>query len=81
MSKVGAKSQAQTASDKAAEETARLKLEWTRVTAPIAGAEMRQTLGTAVFFGMIGVTFFGVFLTPVFFTVIRKVTRREVLRP
>jgi multidrug efflux pump len=32
-----------------------------------AGAEMRQSLGTAVFSGMIGVTLFGVFLTPVFF--------------
>ena len=37
-----------------------------------AGAEMRQALGTVVFFGMIGVTFFGLFLTPVFYTVIRK---------
>jgi multidrug efflux pump subunit AcrB len=37
-----------------------------------AGAEMRQALGTVVFFGMIGVTFFGVFLTPVFYTVIRR---------
>ncbi len=36
-----------------------------------AGAEMRQSLGTAVFFGMIGVTLFGIFLTPVFFYVIR----------
>ena len=36
-----------------------------------AGAEMRISLGTAVFFGMIGVTFFGIFLTPVFFYVIR----------
>ena len=36
-----------------------------------AGAEMRQTLGTAVFAGMIGVTAFGVFLTPVFFFVIQ----------
>jgi multidrug efflux pump len=35
-----------------------------------AGAEMRRTLGTAVFSGMLGVTLFGVFLTPVFFTVI-----------
>jgi multidrug efflux pump len=32
-----------------------------------AGAEMRQTLGTAVFSGMLGVTLFGIFLTPVFF--------------
>jgi multidrug efflux pump len=36
-----------------------------------AGAEMRRTLGTAVFAGMIGVTLFGIFLTPVFFYVIR----------
>ncbi len=35
-----------------------------------AGAEMRQTLGTAVFYGMLGVTLFGIFLTPVFFYVI-----------
>ncbi len=35
-----------------------------------AGAEMRRTLGTAVFAGMIGVTVFGLFLTPVFFNVI-----------
>jgi multidrug efflux pump len=32
-----------------------------------AGAEMRRTLGTAVFYGMLGVTLFGIFLTPVFF--------------
>src|SRR5205807_3144843 len=35
-----------------------------------AGAEMRRTLGTAVFSGMLGVTVFGIFLTPVFFYVI-----------
>jgi multidrug efflux pump len=35
-----------------------------------AGAEMRRTLGTAVFGGMLGVTLFGIFLTPVFFYVI-----------
>jgi multidrug efflux pump len=38
-----------------------------------AGAEMRRTLGTAVFYGMLGVTVFGVFLTPVFFFVIQAV--------
>ena len=32
-----------------------------------AGSEMRRTLGTAVFAGMLGVTIFGIFLTPVFF--------------
>jgi HAE1 family hydrophobic/amphiphilic exporter-1 len=37
------------------------------------GAEMRQALGTAVFFGMIGVTSFGLFLTPVFYVAIRTV--------
>jgi multidrug efflux pump len=36
-----------------------------------AGSEMRRSLGTAVFSGMIGVTFFGIFLTPVFFYIIQ----------
>ena len=36
-----------------------------------AGAEMRRTLGTAVFGGMLGVTLFGIFLTPVFYFVIQ----------
>jgi multidrug efflux pump len=44
------------------------------VVARGAGSEMRQALGTVVFFGMIGVTFFGLFLTPVFFSVIRRLT-------
>ena len=35
-----------------------------------AGAEMRRTLGTTVFSGMLGVTAFGIFLTPVFYYVI-----------
>ncbi len=35
-----------------------------------AGAEMRQALGTAVFYGMLGVTGFGLFLTPVFYVVV-----------
>jgi multidrug efflux pump len=39
-----------------------------------AGAEMRVALGIAVFSGMLGVTFFGLFLTPVFYTVIRWLT-------
>ena len=42
-----------------------------------AGSEMRQALGTAVFSGMIGVTFFGLFLTPVFYVVIRKLAARR----
>ena len=40
------------------------------------GAEMRQALGTAVFFGMIGATAFGLFLTPVFYVVIRSLVLR-----
>jgi multidrug efflux pump subunit AcrB len=40
-----------------------------------AGAEMRQALGTAVFAGMLGVTLFGIFLTPVFYVLIRKFSR------
>jgi multidrug efflux pump len=36
-----------------------------------AGAEMRRSLGTAVFSGMLGVTLFGIFLTPVFFHVLQ----------
>jgi hydrophobe/amphiphile efflux-1 (HAE1) family protein len=39
-----------------------------------AGAEMRKTLGIAVFAGMLGVTIFGIFLTPVFFYVVRWIT-------
>jgi multidrug efflux pump subunit AcrB len=41
-----------------------------------AGAEMRRTLGTAVFAGMIGVTLFGIILTPLFFYVVRRLTVR-----
>ncbi len=37
-----------------------------------AGAEMRQSLGTAVFSGMIGVTLFGLIFTPVFYVLVRK---------
>src|SRR5213082_2203294 len=42
-----------------------------------AGAEMRRTLGTAVFAGMLGVTLFGIFLTPVFYYVIQWVNDRQ----
>jgi multidrug efflux pump subunit AcrB len=42
------------------------------VIATGAGAEMRQSLGTAVFFGMLGVTFFGLIFTPVFYVVVRR---------
>ncbi len=46
------------------------------VVAQGAGSEMRRALGLAVFAGMIGVTLFGIFLTPVFFYVIRAVSDR-----
>ena len=36
------------------------------------GAEMRQSLGTAVFSGMLGVTLVGLFLTPVFYVTLRR---------
>jgi multidrug efflux pump len=45
-----------------------------------AGAEMRRTLGTAVFSGMLGVTLFGIFLTPVFFVVIDWLGATPVFR-
>ena len=40
------------------------------------GSEMRQALGTAVFSGMLGVTFFGIFLTPVFYVIIRGLSKK-----
>jgi hydrophobe/amphiphile efflux-1 (HAE1) family protein len=42
-----------------------------------AGAEMRQSLGTAVFFGMLGVTAFGLLFTPAFYIFIRTVFHRR----
>jgi multidrug efflux pump len=47
------------------------------VVAEGAGAEMRQALGTAVFSGMLGVTLFGLFLTPVFYVAIRRMIERK----
>ncbi|MBY0341532.1 MAG: efflux RND transporter permease subunit [Rhodocyclaceae bacterium] len=44
-----------------------------------AGSEMRQAMGIAVFFGMIGVTFFGLFLTPVFYVLLRKLGGKHKL--
>jgi multidrug efflux pump subunit AcrB len=46
------------------------------VVAEGAGAEMRRTLGLAVFSGMLGVTLFGILLTPVFFATLLKLARR-----
>ncbi|MBX9580205.1 MAG: efflux RND transporter permease subunit [Gemmataceae bacterium] len=50
------------------------------VLAEGAGAEMRHALGTAVFAGMIGVSAFGVFLTPVFFVAVQWATDRLAAR-
>jgi multidrug efflux pump len=41
-----------------------------------AGAEVRRILGTAVFSGMLGVTLFGLLLTPVFFVIVRAFAER-----
>jgi HAE1 family hydrophobic/amphiphilic exporter-1 len=45
-----------------------------------AGAEMRIALGTAVFWGMIGVTLFGLIFTPVFYVVIRRLTGKSLAK-
>jgi Cu/Ag efflux pump CusA len=45
-----------------------------------AGAEVRHALGVTVFAGMLGVTFFGLLLTPVFYVLVRRaVARRPAL--
>jgi multidrug efflux pump len=44
-----------------------------------AGAEMRHAMGIAVFFGMLGVTFFGLFLTPTFYVLLRTLDKRHKL--
>ncbi|WP_426442182.1 efflux RND transporter permease subunit [Bradyrhizobium genosp. P] len=49
------------------------------VVATGAGSEMRQSLGTAVFSGMLGVTAFGLLFTPAFYTVVRKISRKKQL--
>ena len=46
-----------------------------------AGAELRQALGVAVFFGMAGVTVFGLVFTPLFYAVIRELVRRAPAVP
>ncbi|WP_414674609.1 efflux RND transporter permease subunit [Marinobacter sp.] len=50
------------------------------VLATGAGAEVRQALGTAVFAGMVGVTLFGLFLTPVFYVALRKLSGGQRLK-
>ncbi|QCJ71548.1 multidrug efflux RND transporter permease subunit [Providencia heimbachae] len=47
------------------------------VLASGAGSEIRQAMGIAVFFGMLGVTFFGLLLTPVFYMIVRKMRVRK----
>ncbi|MDW5377735.1 multidrug efflux RND transporter permease subunit [Halomonas sp. HP20-15] len=51
------------------------------VLASGAGAEVREALGTAVFAGMLGVTLFGLFLTPVFYVALRKLVERGHREP
>ena len=46
-----------------------------------AGSEMRRAMGVAVFSGMLGVTFFGLLLTPVFYVVLRGLATRRAARP
>jgi multidrug efflux pump len=48
------------------------------VIAEGAGFEMRRALGTAVFSGMLGVTLFGIFLTPVFFLVVDRISHWQM---
>ena len=50
------------------------------VTSVGAGAEMRHAMGVAVFAGMLGVTAFGIFLTPVFYVVLRRLTGNRPLK-
>jgi multidrug efflux pump len=50
------------------------------VIATGAGAEMRRAMGVAVFAGMIGVTLFGIFLTPVFYVLLRALTGNRPLK-
>jgi hydrophobe/amphiphile efflux-1 (HAE1) family protein len=50
-------------------------------TASGAGSEMRRAMGIAVFFGMLGVTLFGLFLTPVFFVTIQTLVQAKGARP
>ena len=50
------------------------------VVATGAGAELRQSLGTAVFFGMLGVTGFGLLFTPAFYTIVRSIGRKQTAK-
>ena len=46
-----------------------------------SGAEMRRSVGTAMLWGAFGVTLFGLFLTPVFYSVVRRLTDRKEVKP
>jgi multidrug efflux pump len=46
-----------------------------------AGAEMRRSVGTAMLWGAFAVTVFGLFLTPVFYSVVRRLTERKAKKP
>ncbi|MGD9592577.1 MAG: efflux RND transporter permease subunit, partial [Candidatus Berkiella sp.] len=48
------------------------------LTSTGAGAEMRHAMGIAVFYGMLGVTFFGLFLTPVFYVMLRNLAGKKL---
>ena len=50
------------------------------VTSSGPGAEMRQAMGIAVFFGMLGVTLFGLAFTPVFYVVVRRLSGAKAQR-
>ncbi len=50
------------------------------VTSTGAGAEMRAAMGVAVFSGMIGVTVFGIFMTPVFYVLVRRLAGNRPLQ-
>jgi HAE1 family hydrophobic/amphiphilic exporter-1 len=51
------------------------------VIATGAGAELRQALGTAVFFGMLGVTLFGLLFTPIFYVLVRWIAEKTARKP
>jgi multidrug efflux pump len=51
------------------------------VTSTGAGAEMRHAMGIAVFSGMLGVTLFGLLLTPLFYVLVRKLSRKALVLP
>ena len=53
---------------------------WPLVASHGAGAEMRHAMGIATFSGMIGVTLFGLLLTPIFYVLVSKLGRKNSSR-